>query len=257
MMATTVKKFIGKCDKVVEADPEYKKGKSDLEQCDCIGMIKYGLRENGVKFSTTGSNYTRRFQVTNAREIKSASSMKKGDVVFKYRTPDDPYYDLPQKYREGGESYTGDLRDYYHIGAVKSVDPLKIIHMTSPTATTDTKIGKWKVCAELKSEYISDYGASEPADETPEPSESGVSDTPSTDPEPVPEQPEYEMPATVWSENGKPVKLRAKPSTDCRLYDKLAVGTEVTVLKDEGDWCRVNYKHRKGWYMMTKFLVFG
>lgn len=257
-MATTVKKFIEKCDRIVEARPEYKKGKSDLQQCDCIGMIKYGLRENGVRFSTTGSNYTFRKQVRNARSIQSASSLKKGDVVFKYRTPKDAYWDLLPRYQEGGDDYTGDLNDYYHIGAVQSVDPLRIIHMTSPTAKTDTEIGKWKVTAELKSEYISDYGMTEidsgDVSEPSEPVDSGTVSIPET---PVPETPEVEMYATVWSENGKPVKLRAKPSTDCRLYDKLPVGTEVTVTADLGDWCRVNYKKRRGWYMMTKFLVFG
>ena len=44
-MSTTRAKFISKCQEIVDAKPEYKLGRSDKKQCDCIGMVKYGLRE--------------------------------------------------------------------------------------------------------------------------------------------------------------------------------------------------------------------
>lgn len=62
---------------------------------------------------------------------------------------------------------------------------------------------------------------------------------------------------TVYSENGKYVKLRAKPSTSCNLYDDVPCGATVTLVSAGTEWCKVNHGKRKGWYMMTKFLTRG
>lgn len=78
---------------------------------------------------------------------------------------------------------------------------------------------------------------------------------PGPDPEPDPD-PSGEI-LTVWAENGKPVKLRAKPSTSCKLYDDVPCNSEVELVKYGEEWCKVNYKTRKGWYMMTKFIGRG
>ena len=240
-MATTREKFLNKCQEVVDAKPTYKNGASDLTSCDCIGMVKYGLRQNGVSFSTSGTNYSFRHHVDNIRSIGSANDLCVGDVVFKAYEPGQAGWNLPAKYQQGGSEYNGDLNDYYHIGAVKSVNPLQIIHMTSPTAKTDTKIGNWAYVASLKSEYISDAPSPEPPG-----------------PEPTPPTPEPGQQATVYAENGKPVKMRAKPSTNCGLYDELTVGTLVDVVTIRSDgWTQVNYGVRKGWYIMSKFLIYG
>ena len=81
---------------------------------------------------------------------------------------------------------------------------------------------------------------------------------PAPDPEPEPVDP---IPAgeemTVWTDNGGPVKMRAKPSTSCNLYDKVPCGATVTLVKYGADWCKVNHGIRKGWYIMTKFLGLG
>ena len=166
--------------------------------------------------------------------------MKFGDVVFKAKEPGETGYNLPSKYRKGGSAYNGDLLDYCHIGVVKSVDPLKIIHMTSPTAKTDTSIGKWKYAAELHKSYINDSDESVPA--------------PTPSPEPTPEPSEETCEAVVVCDNGGYVKLRANPSTSCRLWDKLVPGQTVTVVTQGYDWTKVNCGRRKGWYMMSKFL---
>lgn len=93
-------------------------------------------------------------------------------------------------------------------------------------------------------------------------------DTPIPDPEPDPE-PEPDPPiliedATVWSDNGKPVHMRAQPTTGCKLYDDVPVGAVVgvdaynCVTDSKGnEWTKVSYGTRKGWYIMTKFLSFG
>ncbi len=86
-------------------------------------------------------------------------------------------------------------------------------------------------------------------------------DDPAHAPEPSPEPDPDPVPpgtmATVWASNGKPVKMRARPSTGCDLYDELPVGTEVEIVKYADNWCRVNYGIRKGWYIMTQFLGLG
>lgn len=239
-MAATVEKFVGRCMDIVKARPTYKLGCSSTTSCDCIGMVKYSLRENEVSFSTTGTNWTMRYQTKNVREISSASVLKVGDIVFKARKPGDTGYNLPGKYQKGGSAYNGDLNDYCHIGVVKSVSPLRIIHMTSPTAKTDTAVGKWAYAAELLDKLV-DYGGTP----TPEPQ-------PSPDPEPSP-APETDT-AIVVAAKGSTVKMRAKPSRKCKLYDDVPVGSTVTVVEHGYEWTKINYGRRKGWYMMTVFL---
>lgn len=62
--------------------------------------------------------------------------------------------------------------------------------------------------------------------------------------------------ATVYAENGKPVKLRSRPSTNSELYWTREVGTELEVLEKGDTWCKVRSRSRVG-YMMTKFLQFS
>ena len=236
-MSTTRARFVDACMDIVNAKPAYSLGNSSTTKCDCIGMVKYGLRKNGVTLTTTGTNWTIRNQVTNIRKITGVSVLKVGDVVFKAKSPGESGYNLPSKYQKGGSAYNGDLNDYCHIGVVKSVSPLRIIHMTSPTAKTDTAIGKWKVAADLKSQYISDS--------TPSPSP-----TPDPDPEPTP----YADTAVVYAPTGKWVKMRQQPTTKCRIYDDVPIGSTVTVVSRGYEWTRISYGRRKGWYMMTKFL---
>ena len=240
-MSTTRAKFVDRCMDIVNAKPAYQLGCSSLTKCDCIGMVKYSLRENHVSFSTTGTNWTFRNQVDNIRGITGASVLRIGDVVFKSKSQRDSGYNLPSKYRPGGSGYNGDLNDYCHIGVVKSVSPLRIIHMTGPTAKTDTSIGKWKYAADLKAQYVN---SDEPSP-APEP-------TPTPTPEPVP-TPEVDQ-AVVWAESGQYVKMRKEPSTKCRLYEEIPIGAHVTIIVRGEEWTRINFGRWKGWYMMTRFL---
>lgn len=232
-MATTVERYLENCQKVVDAKPAYKNGASNLTECDCIGMDKYAFRECGVSFSTSGTNYSARNQVDNLRRISSASELKVGEIVFKAKSPNESGYNLPVKYRPGGLEYNGDLLDYYHIGTVKSVSPLRIIHMTSPTAKTDTKLGKWGYAAEWKKEYISN--------------------NPVPDPEPGPE-PEPKT-AVVYAPAGSTVNMRSSPKTSSPLVERVPIGETVDILQPGDEWCRVQWNGFKG-YMQTRFLIF-
>ena len=237
-MATTVNKYLEKCQMVVDAKPAYKKGASSLTECDCIGMDKYAFRECDVKFSTSGTNYTARNQVDNLRPVSSASELNVGDIVFKAKSPDENGYNLPAKYYPGGSEYNGDLLDYYHIGTVKSVSPLQIIHITSPTAKTDTKLGKWGYAAEWKKEYISNSPVPEPE--------------PGPEPQPDPEP----KTAIVYAPTGNTVNMRSSPKTTSPLVERVPIGETVVILQFGDEWCRVQWKWFKG-YMQTRFLIFN
>lgn len=234
-MATTVEKYLAGCQKVVDAKPKYVNGASGLDECDCIGMDKYSFRENGVEFSSTGTNYTFRHQVEDIRPIVGTSDLEIGEVVFKFRKPGEKGYNLPEKYQKGGSDYNGDLNDYYHIGTVMSVYPLRIAHMTTPTAKVDITIGKWGYAAKWLPQYIKSY-------------------KPTPEPEPIPEPIQTPETATVWAENGKPVNLRKRPSKAAALVDRVPCGDFVEIIEKGTDWCHVRWKNKVG-YMITEFLI--
>ena len=231
-MATTVEKFLSKCEEVVKAKPAYKLGASSLTECDCIGMDKYAFRENGVSLQTSGTNYSVRYQVDNLRIITGADDLRVGDAVFKANLPDSTAYSLPARYKPGGNDYTGDLNDYYHIGTVASVSPLRIIHMTSPTSKVDSKIGNWGFAAEWKEKYLK-------------------RDDPEPEPEPEPEP----QTAVVYAPTGSTVNLRKSPKITAPLVERVPIGSTVKVSDYGDDWCGVVYKWYSG-FMQTRFLRF-
>ena len=97
-MSTTREKFVEKCMVIVDAKPKYELGCESTKACDCIGMVKYSLHKNGVEFSTSGTNWTYRNQIDDARDIKSTADLRFGDVVFKVKKPSDSGYNLPSKF---------------------------------------------------------------------------------------------------------------------------------------------------------------
>ena len=85
----------------------------------------------------------------------------------------------------------------------------------------------------------------------------GIDEYPDPRPKPEPEEPDM---AIVIADNGKTVKMRLKPSTDCNMYWDVPIGSEVIV--DEWDakedkkgnkWSKITWDNKMG-YMMTKFL---
>ena len=67
--------------------------------------------------------------------------------------------------------------------------------------------------------------------------------------------------ATVYAENGLPVKLRNKPSQGENLYWKVADGETVTIEEPGDEWSLVRARctdgiRRTGW-MMSRFLAMG
>ncbi len=242
-MGVSVSKFLENVEAIYESQPSYEHGHDGSDgSCDCIGLVKGALRKSGVEpKGLKGTNYAQRYTIKNQYSVGDGSKCKLGDVVLKYKEPGESGYDLPEAYQQGGSSYNGDLRDYYHIGVVTGVNPLVITHMTSPSAKKDTKVGQWKIGGEVPQV---DYGSEPGPEPTPEP------------PEPTPTT----LYAEVYAESGKTVNIRKRASTDSPLVERVPIGDTVEVTEKGDEWCKVSYRDNKRatWrgYMMTKFLIF-
>ena len=235
-------KFLQMVETIRKLNPAYKQpGDGSDGTCDCIGLEIGALRRMGLKWTGIhGSNYAARYQTVNLEYIEDTGQLEKGDIIYKAANEKGIVklacnagtkkhaWTLPDRYKKGRAYYDGDLLDYYHVGIVTGVDPLRITHMTSPTAMIDTKLGNWSWFGRLPwVEYDSQAEDDEPAEW-----------------------------ATVRAEKGSTVKMRAKPSTLCRLYWEVPVGAQV-VLTERGDtWSGIIYAGQSG-YMMTKFLRIG
>ena len=251
-----VQEFLSKIAAIKKENPAYKKpGDGSGGVCDCIGLIIGALRRMGLKWTGIhGSNYAARYQTADLRYIASESELHLGDYVYKGVGADGKGkrpcnagtfthdYDLPSRYKKGNAYYTGDMTDYYHVGVVTQVGPLRITHMTSPRMKVDTSVNQnskspWNYCGKVK------------------PLVEAASDKPTPTPTPTPEPtPSTGTKAIVVADNGKPVKMRQYPSTSCKTWDEVPCGKEVTIVEPGEEWAKINCGKRKGWYMMAKFL---
>ena len=225
-------KYVEGVESIYVEQPSYELGHDGSDgKCDCIGMVKGGLKRGGateVK-GLSGTNYAARNTIKNLQSLESASQLLVGDVVLKVRDKDDKNMPLPDKYRKGGSEYSSKWGEtnFTHIGTVTGKNPLEITHMTSPTAKKDKSVKGWTYFGELPwIEY----------EEVPEPPPEPISDT-----------------AIVTAPSGKTVKMRAKPSTSCRVYWDVPIGSEVIVDEWGEKWSRITWNAREG-YMMTQFL---
>ena len=252
-----VDKFLQMIQKIKSLNPAYKQpGDGSNGVCDCIGLIIGALKRMGIGWSGIhGSNYAARFMTVGLAYIASLSQLEIGDCVYKavnhggrgQKPCNDGTFvhewKLPDRYQKGS-LYTPDNQlDFYHVGVVTSVNPLRITHMTSPHMKVDTSIGNWNYCGKIKPLVNASENASMPSNTVP------VTSTVNS-PTNVPSEGKK---AVVVAENGLPVKMREYPSTSCSTWEKLPCGTTVTILEPGEDWCRIQYNGRK-WYMMAKFL---
>lgn len=249
-----VELFLQMIQKIKSLNPAYKQpGDGTGGVCDCIGLIIGAIRRMGLKWDGIhGSNYAARYQTVGLAYIASLSELELGDAVYKGVDSDgrgrkpcnggtfSHAWKLPARYKKGQQYYTGDLNDYYHVGVVTQVNPLRITHMTSPHMKVDTVIGNWNYHGKVKPIVDAAEKGSVP-DSEPTP----------TPPSPTPQT---GVNAIVEAENGLPVKMREYPSTDCRTWKNLPCGTEVTIIEPGETWSKINGGGHNGWYMMAKFL---
>lgn len=217
-----VREFLARVVEICGEPQGYKKGHSgDDGFCDCIGLIIGAIRRAGGRWSGThGSNYAARYEVEKLEKIAQSGTLIPGELVFKSREPGEKGYDLPAK-------YTGDLRDYYHVGVVVSATPLRIYHMTTPCPQVDTKLGKWawhgwpvKIAKE-KGEK--------------------------------PKMDEVIYQAIVIG--GGALNMREGPSRNAKLIRSIPQGAMVDVyqVNEDGTWGVVGYRGTQG-YVMMEFL---
>ena len=136
----SLNEFLAAVEEISAENPRYRKGGSGFDgSCDCIGLIIGALQRCGGKWSGIhGSNWTARNATDGLKRIVSNSDLEIGDLVYKAKAPGEKGYDLPNRYK--GDK---DQNDYYHVGVVMSVYPLRIRHMTTPTMKIDIKLGAW------------------------------------------------------------------------------------------------------------------
>lgn len=239
----TVQEFLREVEAIQNLKPQYKLGHDGSDgYCDCIGLVIGAMRRNGLEWEGThGTNWTARNAINSLMRVFDPLDLGVGDLVFKAKAPGADGYDLPNKYAKDP-----DPLDYYHVGVVMSVDPLKITHCTTTglfstnSVIDDSKLGTWTYKGQLT--YM-DYGAE---------------DEPMTDSTTQGKRVWFvhEQTATVYAQNGKPVNLRKKPEKGADLVDRINVGEVVKVNSQSGEWAQVTHGKRTG-YMMTQFLAFA
>lgn len=223
-MSATLSAFLSAVDAIQAEQPTYRLGgKAADGTCDCIGLIIGALNRCGIKWlGIHGSNWAARNAMAWLLPLQDAGDLTVGDIVYKAKRPGETGYALPGSYDQDP-----DRRDYYHVGVVRSVSPLRIVHCTSPGGvTTDTKLGKWAYRG-----WLSLIGKAD--------DEGKVVTGMET--------------ATVTAESGSTVNLRKTPGGD--LMDRVPVGSVVQVVSYQpgAQWAQVDYSGKAGW-MNVAFL---
>ena len=225
-----IKLFISKIMEIFNSNPKRREpGDGSDGYCDCIGLIIGAIRRMGLKWTGIhGSNWAARKEVEKLEKINSVNDLSVGDLVLKGCDQNTKGWALPSRYRKGGKYYNGDLTDYYHAGAVESVNPLRIRHMSSKM-TIDTKLGKWNYHGKLTI-LVKAAG--------------GVTPTP---------VPTSGSQAYVVAQSGGTVNMRRTPSLKGALIMRIPLGTIVNIISPGEEWCKITYGSKTG-YMMAQFL---
>ncbi|MGN0745166.1 MAG: peptidoglycan-binding protein [Aristaeellaceae bacterium] len=140
-MGATLSAFLAAVGTIASEQPAYRLGgKAKDGTCDCIGLIIGALERCGVRWpGIHGSNWAARNAMTGLKPVSGTASLFRGSIVYKARQPGESGYRLPDRY-----AADPDRLDYYHVGVVRSISPLEIVHCTSPGGVvTDTRLGRW------------------------------------------------------------------------------------------------------------------
>lgn len=223
----SVTEFLKGVESIIREKPTYKLGKDGSNGlCDCIGLIIGGLKRAGGKWSGShGTNHAVRYQM---QAPLTKPRMELGELLYKYHKPGEPGYNLPASYKNHP-----DQNDYYHVGVIISVNPLRIAHCTSWSGGSgikiDTKLGtQWRLGGRFKGidyNYVSqEVLLMERIGE-----------------------------AVVKAKSGKSVRMRTGPSKQANIRIEVPVGTLVPVYAKESGWWEIGYNNVKGW-MMSEHL---
>jgi hypothetical protein len=223
----TLIKFLAGLNAIIDSRPIYKLGQDGRNgQCDCIGLIIGAIRRAGGEWrGTHGSNYAARNEM---QSLESSPRLEIGMAMYKYYAPGEAGWNLPAAY-----SNHPDQNDYYHVGVVLSVSPLKIAHCTSWSGGSgikiDTVIGKWRKGGRLKK--VDHVGATNPPKEGADLLIGYINLPPTSN-----------------------VFHRISPSSSSQWYGRINGGEAVEIVSDSGEWTRVRYGGHDG-YVMSKFIT--
>lgn len=216
----TMESFLRGVDAIAEEKPIYRLGHDGSDgACDCIGLIIGAIRRAGGKWTDThGSNWAARNAMDTLHAVTDPVDLHVGQAVFKAAEQGQSGYNLPDRYK--GDA---DTRDYYHVGVVRSVSPLEIVHCTGPGIVRDNKLGKWNYAGWLRMvSRGNDEGEAEKM-----------------------------QTAVVTAESGSTVNLRKTPHG--ALEDRVPVGSTAQVLDTMDGWARITANGKTGW-MDLKYL---
>lgn len=226
-----VEDFLEAVQKIVDEAPTYRLGGDGRDgTCDCVGLLMGAIRrvDRSVKFPLHSSNYFARQMVVELLEISSPEELEPGMAVFKTRADTGQ---LNARYKKGGKYDTGDYRDFYHVGVVRTVEPLQIEHCTSSDEhdgiVVDSKLGKWSTAAKIKDVV---YNTRE-----------GATDMTRN--------------ARIQTDDGKTLNLRKGPGQEYDTITRMPNGNTVKVLADAKGWAKIEWNGLTG-YCMSKYLVY-
>ncbi|NMD37601.1 MAG: hypothetical protein GYA87_02840 [Christensenellaceae bacterium] len=119
-------------------------GTNDERGIDCSGLFVYALSKINKKIYH-GSNRIARKYCNSLEPINN--NVQLGDVLFKSRPSGSK---LSPQYKKGGKYYNEQLPwDFYHIGLVTRLKPLRIVHATPPAVKADNSLKGWSHRARL------------------------------------------------------------------------------------------------------------
>lgn len=138
---TDVTEFLNAVDEIDREQPRYRLGGTAQDgTCDCIGLVAGALERAGGRWTgICGTNWTARYKMKERFPAKK-EKLERGMLVFKSRKSTEK---LPARYKKGGSAYNGDTTDYYHVGVVREINPLLIVHCTTPTVKHAGSLSGW------------------------------------------------------------------------------------------------------------------
>lgn len=244
-----IQKFLEMVQKIRALNPSYKQpGDGSNGVCDCIGLIIGAIRRMGLKWTGIhGSNYAARYQIVGLRKITALKEIELGDVMLKAYEKGHAKWKLPDRYWQGHQYYTGDLKDYYHAGVITSLEPITIspivlTHMTSPKMKTLTV----RSMNDLANSNWLYHGKAKPIVNAANDKASVPVDTPVN-------TPSTGSRAVVVAESGGTVNLREGAAMNRKILMRVPLGETVDIITPGEKWTEVKFGGRHG-YMMAQYL---
>lgn len=247
--AALIEKFLHFIAVIKALNPAYKQpGDGSGGVCDCIGLIIGAIRRMGLKWTGIhGSNYAARYAIVGLKKITSLSEIQLGDVMLKAYEKGHSKWKLPERYWKGKPYYNGDLKDYYHAGAITSLDPITIspitlTHMTSPRMKTLTVRSMNNL---ISSNWLY-HGKAKPIVDAASDKETVSIKIPEN-------TPSTGSKAVVVAESGGTVNMRAGAGMNYKITMRVPLGTTVEIITPGEKWAQISHGGKKG-YMMAQFL---